>query len=194
MKNNRLLTLVCLAGLTVVSACGGGKSNKNNAVAEPEAKVEEEVKDVKDMVGIEQAGYWLNEKFNLKLADVKPDFEYEAMEKGMDACMGNSGGGTIAFVRKDGAPITDEEFKAYVSRIYPLVQKCSPTGKIHKGQGKNQSNSEEVQKQELTLDAIDFSQSVDLAFPEKEDFVGYWHHIRLFNKTGDNPYILLRFN
>ena len=49
-------------------------------------------------------------------------------------------------------------------------------------------------KQELTLDDIDFSQSVDLAFPQKDDFVGYWHHVRIYNKTGEKPYIAFRFN
>ena len=54
--------------------------------------------------------------------------------------------------------------------------------------------NEEVQKQELTLGDIDFSKSVDLAFPQKEDFAGYWHHVRIYNKTGDKPYIVLRYN
>ena len=195
MKKYLFFALMCFAALAIVVACGNGNSGKKAAgKAEADAKVEKSEKAVKDMVGIEQAEYWLNKTFSLTLADVKPAFEYEAMEKGMDACMGNSGGGTISFVKKDGTPISEDDFKAYVSKIYPLVQKCSPTGKIHKGQGKNQSNSEEVQKQELTLGDIDFSQSIDLAFPQQEDFVGYWHHIRVYNKKGEKPYIALRFN
>lgn len=197
MKRIVFFALTCVAGLTIVTACGNGNSKNNKAAGQAEADVKEEkaAKDVKDMVGIEQAAYWLDQKLSLKLADVKPDFAYEALDKGMDACMGNAGGGVISFVKKDGTPITDEDFKAYVSRIYPLVQKTSPTGKIHKGQGKNQRNSEAVQKQELTLeDALSEGSSVDLAFPEKEDFVGYWHHVRIYNKTGDKPYIVLRFN
>lgn len=198
MKKNLFLALMCIASLTIVTACGNGSSSKSNSKNtgkdETSAKVENAVKDVKDMVGIEQAAYWLDKTFSLKLADVSPAFENEALENGVDGCMGNSGGGIVSFVKKDGTPITEDEFKAYVTKIYPLVQKCSPTGKIHKGQGKNQDNSPEVQKQELTLDEIDFSKSVDLAFPKQEDFVGYWHHIRIYNKKGEKPYIALHFN
>ena len=198
MKKNLFLALMCIASLTIVTACGNGSSSKSNSKNtgkdETSAKVENAVKDVKDRVGIEQAAYWLDKTFSLKLADVSPAFENEALENGVDGCMGNSGGGIVSFVKKDGTPITEDEFKAYVTKIYPLVQKCSPTGKIHKGQGKNQDNSPEVQKQELTLDEIDFSKSVDLAFPKQEDFVGYWHHIRIYNKKGEKPYIALHFN
>ena len=198
MKKNLFLALMCIASLTIVTACGNGSSSKSNSKNtgkdETSAKVENAVKDVKDMVGIEQAAYWLDKTFSLKLADVSPAFENEALENGVDGCMGNSGGGIVSFVKKDGTPITEDEFKAYVTKIYPLVQKCSPTGKIHKGQGKNQDNSPEVQKQELTLDEIDFSKSVDLAFPKQEDFVGYLHHIRIYNKKGEKPYIALHFN
>lgn len=198
MKKYFVFALTCVAGLAIVTACGNGNSGNSNDKStgkdDAGAQVETAAKDVKDMVGIEQAEYWLNQTFSLTLADVKPAFEYEALEKGMDGCMGNSGGGVISFVKKDGTPITEDEFKAYVTKIYPQVQKCSPTGKIHKGQGKNKNNSEEVQQQELTLGDIDFSQSVDLSFPKQEDFVGYWHHVRIYNKTGEKPYISVRFN
>lgn len=198
MRKTLFFALMCIASLTIVAACGNGNSSKNKSKTsskdEASANVVNAEKDVKDMVGIEQSAYWLDKTFSLKLADVSPAFEYEALENGMDGCMGNSGGGIVSFVKKDGTPITEDEFKAYVTKIYPLVQKCSPTGKIHKGQGKNQDNSPEVQKQELTLDEIDFSKSVDLAFPKQEDFVGYWHHVRIYNKKGEKPYIALNYN
>lgn len=199
MKKN-YLALMCMASMAIVTACGGGNANKQQAEAEDLVKSEIEntdqkpEKSIEDMIGIEQAEYWLTQNFNLTLADVKPDFEYEAQEKGMDGCMGNKGGGTFGFIKKDGTPITDDDFKAYVSRIYPLVQKISPTGKIHKGPGKFQNNSEEVQKQELALDDIDFSKSVDLAFPKKDDFAGGFHHITIYNRKGDKPSIALHYN
>ena len=198
-----------MASLAIVTACGGGNASKNNAEAEAaangeameqvdgqgKAKLNKEPKTIEEQETMEAAEWALDKKFGLSLSDVKPDYEYETLNKGMDGTMGNSGGGTMSFVKKDGTPITTEDFKAYVAKIYPLAQKASPTGKIHRGQGKFQDNSEEVQKQELTLNDIDYTTSVDLAFPEKEDFVGYWHHIRIYNRTIEGKaYIALQFN
>ena len=201
------LALMCIASLAIVTACGGGNASKNNAEAtadgeateqvaeQGKAKLDKEPKTIEEQSTLEAAEWALDKKFGLALADVKPDYEYEVLDNGMYATMGNSGGGTMSFVKKDGTPITTEDFKAYVAKIYPLAQKASPTGKVHKGQGKFQDNSEEVQKQELTLNDIDYTTSVDLAFPEQEDFVGYWHHIRIYNKTTEGKaYIALQFN
>ena len=200
------LALVCIAGLARVTACGG--SNKNSGAeaaaegenateqqAEAGAKLDKEPQTAAEQKTLAAAEWALDKICGLTLDDVKPAYEYEILDKGMHATMGNKSGGTLSFIKKDGSPVSEEEFKAYVAKIYPLAQKLSPTGKIHKGQGKSQNNKPEVQQQELTLGDIDYSGSVDLAFPEKEDFEGFWHHIRIYNKTADGKaYLALTFN
>ena len=104
MRKTLFFALMCIASLTIVAACGNGNSSKNKSKTsskdEASANVVNAEKDVKDMVGIEQSAYWLDKTFSLKLADVSPAFEYEALENGMDGCMGNSGGGIVSFVKK----------------------------------------------------------------------------------------------
>ena len=204
MKKNMIYALVCMAGLTIVTACGGGnKSNGQSAEApaeaeqatEAKAKLDKEPQTVAEQKTLEAAEWALDHIFKLTLADVKPDYEYDILDKDYLATMGNSAGGTISFIKKDGTPITSEDFAAYVAKIYPLAQKLSPTGKVHKGMGKMGDNSAEVQKEELPLSEAINGSSASLSFPKKDDFTGGWHVITAYNKTIDGKaYIALQFN
>lgn len=178
------IALMCITSLVIAVACGGSN---------PEAETERIREVLKDKTGIDAAEYLIKERFGLELAEIEPDYEYEPQKMGIDVCEANEYHATIGFVRKDRKKITDEEFAAYVAKIYPLVQKISPTGKVHKGEGPSMENSAEVSKEELTLEEAIHGKFATLAFPYDDDFEKGWHEINL-HYTHDHKYYWIAFS
>jgi len=177
------IVLMCIASLTIVMACGGSN---------PEAVTERIREGLKDKTGIDAAEYLIRERFGLELAEIEPDYEYEPQKMGFDECEASEYSAKIGFVRKDRKEITDEEFAAYVAKIYQLAQKISPTGKVYKGQGPTMENSPEVSKQELPLEEAINGKFATLAFPYDDDFEKGWHEINL-HYTNDHKYYWIAF-
>lgn len=138
------LALMCMASLAIVTACGGGNASKKVVTgdAEIDAKLEQAEKQLSEMTGEEKAEATIKKIYNLTMADLKPDFDCKLGTTGAFPTMGNGENvATLNFEKADGAAITEEEFAAYVAKIYPVVEKVSPTGKVHRGSGMNMDRS-----------------------------------------------------
>lgn len=184
MKKNLLFALMCVTSLTIVTACGNGSSKKSSAGkvltgdARIDAKLEKAEKKISEMTGIEQAEATIKKMYDLTIDDVSPEFDYKLIMEGVWATMGNGvNTATLNFEKVDGSAISSEEFAAYVAKIYPIVEKVSPTGRVHRGPGMNMDRSAEEAKQVLPLsEAIRYGRAV-LCFPKGAEEVnnGYKH-------------------
>ncbi len=124
-----------MAALAMVVACGGSKSP---APAIGNEKVDEVVeKAFRDMSGMEKFASVLKDAYQLEVKDVAPVFEYkEQNEKGKDYFYGNDNENkqvSCVYVKKDGGEITEDEYKAYVKKIYDLMKSKSQDGKLIRG-------------------------------------------------------------
>lgn len=133
-----LLSLLFVAGIVALTACSGNKENNDNAVPSTgNEKVDEVVKKaIADMSGIEKFEYALQKGFNLSLKDVDPGFEYlEKSDKGSNYFFGEAieSAGTYRanamFVKKDKADVSEEEYKAFVNKMYEATKKMAQDGK-----------------------------------------------------------------
>lgn len=188
-----VFALMCMAGLAIVTACGGGNKSGNAETvrtgdAEIDAKLEQAEKKLSEMTGPEQAEATVKKMYNLTTAELSPDFDTKLVTTGSFPTMGNGVNmATLNFEKADGSAITEEEFKAYVAKIYPIVEKVSPTGKVHQGPGINMDRSAEEAMKELPLSkAIEYGEAV-LCFPKGTEEVnnGFKHFYAKWKK--DNP-------
>lgn len=119
----------------------------------------------------------IKKTYGLTTADLTPDFDCKLITTGMDPTMGNGVNvATLNFEKSDGSAISEEEFAAYVAKIYPIVKKVSPTGMVHCGPGMNMDRSAEDARKELPLsEAISWGKAV-LCIPTGVDVnCGYQH-------------------
>ena len=183
MKKTLFFALVCVASLTMVTACGNGNSNKNKAtkVVTGDAKIDKQLeqaeKQLSEMTGTEQAEVTIKKMYNLTTDDLSPDFNSNLITTGSEPTMGNGVNvATLNFEKADGSAISAEEFAAYVAKIYSVAEKVSPTGKVHRGPGMNMDRSAEEAKQVLPLnEAIKFGRAVLCIPRDGEVNNGYKH-------------------
>ncbi len=184
------LALMCMASLAIVTACGGGNASKKVVTgdAEIDAKLEQAEKQLSEMTGEEQAEATIKKMYNLTIADLAPDFEYKLITTGYEPTMGNGlNVAKLNFEKVDGADITKEEFAAYVAKIYPIVEKVSPSGKVHRGPGMNMDRSAEEAQQELPLsEAISFDTAV-LCIPSGNEVNNGYKHFTAKLRSSETP-------
>ena len=196
---NIYLALMCMASLAIVTACGGGNAGKTSegkvvtGDAEIDAKLEQAEKKLSEMTGEEQAEATIKKMYNLTTADLKPDFECKLGTTGTFPTMGNGVNvATLNFEKADESAITEEEFAAYVAKIYPIVEKVSPSGKIHRGPGMNMDRSAEEAQQVLPLsEAISYGQAVLCIPSDAEVNNGYKHFAAVLHSSDSSNNIVL---
>ena len=130
--------LLCIAGIAMVMACGDGGKKKEAAVKTGNEKVDEIVeKAFQDMSGIEKFASVLKDAYQIDMKDVAPGFEYlEKSAKGSDYFYGDNNMNhrvSCVFAKKDGGEISEEEYKAYVKKIYELMKTKAQDGKLIRG-------------------------------------------------------------
>ena len=129
-------SILCIAAL-LLTACGG-KSSNTEVPKTGDEKVDEIIeKAFADMSGIEKFQSVLKDVYKIDLKDVEPGFDYpEQNAKGGDYFYGdNNMNHRVAcmFAKKDGSEITQDEYKAYVQKIYDLMKTKAQDGKLIKG-------------------------------------------------------------
>lgn len=133
-----LLSLLFVAGIVALTACSDKKEGGDNTIPSTgNEKVDEVVKKaISDMSGIEKFEYALQKGYNLNLKDVAPGFEYlEKSDKGSNYFYGEAieSAGTYRanamFVKKDKDNVSEEEYKAFVNKMYEATKKMAQDGK-----------------------------------------------------------------
>ena len=153
------LALMCMASLAIFTACGGGNASKNNteAPADGEAaqeQVAEQGKAFEDMNGVEKCAEILKQNFNLTLADIQPDIEFTEQMEGYDHFDGDKiPSATAVYQKKDGTAFTEDEYKAWVGKIYEQTKKLSQDGKNVEGAAYVETAAEAMKEKSLD-DAI----------------------------------------
>ena len=128
------LALMCMAGFTLMTACGGKSENKGGEVAnaentEQEAEADATVDADSPTAKFEKA---LKDCYGLTFDQVKPDFAIsETNNQGASMFYGEStnGGVNANLLKADGNDPTQDEFNAYATKIYNLTKSISQDGK-----------------------------------------------------------------
>ena len=186
--------LMCMAGLAMVVACKGDKKAPTVTGDEKvDQKLEQVEKKLSEMTGPEKCEATWVKRYDgkVKLADVQPDFEFAEQLEGFDNFMGN--GVNLAkavYQKKDGSAITPEEWKAYVTKIYGVVQRLAQDGKIVKGFGSNLDvKTREQALVELPLETLlNNGNSLEWAFLKDDRFEACY--LTLMN-SAKIPYVAL---
>ncbi|MBO4462727.1 MAG: hypothetical protein J5797_00850 [Prevotella sp.] len=132
------LALMCMAGFTLMTACGG-KSDKKDGEAANEENTEQNAEQ-KDEAGatadsdsptakFEAA---LKECYGLTFDQVKPDFAIsETNKQGASMFYGDTrdADAKANLLKADGTNPTQEEFNAYATKMYNLTKSISQDGK-----------------------------------------------------------------
>lgn len=130
-------TLLCMTALMMI-ACGGEKKSTvttgNNKVDEI---VEEAIEDFEKMSDIGKFESVLK-SYKLSLTDVAPDFAYkEKNENDKSNFYGKKGQdenvGSALFMKEDGTDVTQEEYDAFVKKLYEATKGVSQDGKNVRG-------------------------------------------------------------
>ncbi|MDD7257712.1 MAG: hypothetical protein PUH24_05485 [Prevotellaceae bacterium] len=144
--------LLCMAGLAMVTACGGGNKKTSDTTKEQVSEAAQEIsKDIEKMNGAEQFEAALN-AFGLNVSDATPEFKYkEKNEKGKYYVRGLFANekpeayGT--FVKEDGGEIMLEEYNAFLTKVYKSTAGQSEGGKCVVGFGDNAKTKDEAMKE-----------------------------------------------
>ena len=132
------LALMCMAGFTLMTACGGKSDKKDGVAADSEAteqgseqKAEAEATADSDspMAKFETA---LKDCYGLTFDQVKPDFAIsETNKQGASLFYGETrdADAKANLLKADGTDPTQEEFNAYATKMYNLTKSISQDGK-----------------------------------------------------------------
>lgn len=147
------LAMMCMAGLTMMTACGGEK--KTGEPISAEEAVEAAVEASAEMSGVDKCAATLESVWGIKIAQVQPDFEYAEVTEGWDKFQSNGVNNAYAvYKKKDGSAISKEEFRAWAEKIYALTKSLSAEGKNIRGYDGISKLTEEQANAEVSLDDI----------------------------------------
>lgn len=129
------LALMCMVSLTLMTACGGSKDNKNAEAANDDETTEQKndatatAADTDSPMAKFEAT--LKSCYGLTLDQVKPDFAFsETNKQGTSMFYGDNQSDVKAnLLKADGTDPTQEEFNAYATKIYNLTKSISQDGK-----------------------------------------------------------------
>ncbi len=129
------LALMCMAGFTLMTACGGKSENKGGEAANGEQNTEQETEsDATADADSPTANFEkvLKDCYGLTFDQVKPDFAIsETNNQGTSLFYGESTNGDAKanLQKADGTDPTQDEFNAYATKIYNLTKSISQDGK-----------------------------------------------------------------
>lgn len=133
------LALMCMAGFTLMTACGGKSENKSGeaAAADSQQSTEQTSDKAEGFTGdddpFELFQTVLKNAYGLDFNQIAPGFEFaKTSESGnsLFASDGKLGTRLVAhFTKKDGTDVTQDEFNAYATKIFELTKGLSQDGK-----------------------------------------------------------------
>ena len=134
------LALMCMAGFTLMTACGGKSENKGGEAANGEESTEQKADDKAeagaDLSAMAKFDKTLNATYGISMTDLAPSFSYaEKNAKGGDLFYGEENGSKAVahFMKADGTDVTQEEFNEFATKLYNLTKGISQDGKNVKG-------------------------------------------------------------
>ncbi|MBR5037802.1 MAG: hypothetical protein IKX65_03670 [Prevotella sp.] len=131
-------TLMCMAALMLMTACGG---EKKGTVTTGKEKVDEIVEEaIEEFDKMSDIGKFESvlKSYKLSLKDVAPEFAYkEKNENDKSNFYGKKSEteniGSALFMKEDGTDITQEEYDAFVKKLYEATKGVSQDGKNVRG-------------------------------------------------------------
>ena len=134
------LALMCMASLSLMTACGGKSESKGGNTAEgseqnTEQKADNDANDA-ELSPMAQFDKTLNATYGLSLNDIAPSFEYaEKNAKGGSLFFGEKDGNKAVahFMKADGSDVTQEEFNEFATKLFNLTKGISQDGKNVRG-------------------------------------------------------------
>ncbi len=154
------LTLVCVAGLALTTACGGGEKKGAGAAGDKmttEEAVEKAEKASEEMSGIDKCAQTLEKGWGVQLKQFEPDFDYAEVTEGYDSFGGNgANSASMVYKKKDGSDISKQEYEQYAEKIFALTKTLSNEGKnIHGYDGMSQLTPEQANAEVTLRDCLD---------------------------------------
>ena len=149
------LALLCMASLSLMTACGGEKKSADvpGEKMSAEEAVETAQKASEAMSGVEKCAATLEKGWGIQLKQIEPDFEFAEVTEGWDKFEGNGANSAAAvYKKKDGSSISQDEFKAWSEKIFALTKSLSSEGKNIRGYDGMSKLTEEQANAEVTLD------------------------------------------
>ena len=131
------LALMCMAGFTLMAACGGKsdkKAGEADEVADEQGTEQENKADTKAEADGPTATFEtaLKDCYGLTFDQVKPDFAIsETNKQGHSLFYGETrdADAKANLLKADGTDVTQEEFNAYATKMYNLTKSISQDGK-----------------------------------------------------------------
>ena len=131
------LALMCMAGFTLMTACGGKKDSKGDEAAADQQPTSEQSNKAEGFTGDDDPYELfltvLKNAYGVTPIQVDPGFEFaKTTETGgsLFASDGVAGARVVAhFTKKDGTDVTMEEYNAYATKIFELTKSLSQDGK-----------------------------------------------------------------
>ncbi|MBR1964916.1 MAG: hypothetical protein IKA19_09520 [Muribaculaceae bacterium] len=160
----QFITLLSAASIMIMSACSGS-DNANNSAKITAEDVEEIVET--GMFGERSKGAAQSafKKIGLSIDKIKPDFEYldeDTLKAYRGVVYRDNYEGSAVFIKKDMSDASEDEFKAYVRKIYAQTQEIADDHKVIYG-FESKSNPEEANA-EWSIDEI-LAQKGIMGFP-----------------------------
>jgi hypothetical protein len=150
------LALLCVAGLTLATACGGEKKQAGASADAPlsaEEGLELAQKASEAMSGVEKCAQTLEKGWSIQLKQLEPDFAFAEVTEGWDKFEGNGVNSAAAvYQKKDGSAISQEEFRAWAEKLFALTKSLSKDGKNIHGYDGISHLTEEQANAEVSLD------------------------------------------
>ena len=130
-------TLLCMTALMMIACGGEKKSTVTTGNDKVDEIVEEAIEDFEKMSDIGKFESVLK-SYKLSLTDVAPDFAYkEKNENDKSNFYGKKGQdenvGSALFMKEDGTDVTQEEYDAFVKKLYEATKGVSQDGKNVRG-------------------------------------------------------------
>ena len=189
------VALMCVATFALFTACGGEKkgtaANGDEPTTDQDA-TEQTEQAAEPTTDVEKCAATLQAMYGLSLADVQPDFEFAEKLEGYDRFQTNGVNMVrVAYTKKDGSKITNEEWLAYLRKIYDLTAtRLSQDGKNVRGYDGMSHLTPEEAAAEKSFDEV------------AESVIGSWCYLRddrfqacypSLNDQGDTNYISVSF-
>lgn len=140
-----IMALTSMAGLALLTACGGSKDNKGGATAtgqNDEQQTEYVEPNDAESSALDKFKTTLTATYGITLADIAPDFEWMVQNaNGQDLFYGEEKGTKVAahFQKNDNSDVTQDEFNAFATKLYNLTKGLSQDGKNVNGFGNAES-------------------------------------------------------
>ena len=128
----KVLALMCIAAVTILTACGGGNTKKQSADGKIDVQAVAEKVFKGETRSKAAAEHFIKKNGGLKLSDILPDWSYTT-EPEKNNFYGDESKGVVRFVKPEGEELSKEDYIEWVRKVYAATAKISDDGFNIKG-------------------------------------------------------------